>query len=101
MGISQILSSFFTCHCSAASLSRSAVQDDQGGRTQIAALINCSIILLVLVALASLFEPLPTVKNNHFQIHSVFLMQVLLNHLNSLNYQFRNLKKNFEKKYFL
>ncbi len=62
MGFSQTFSSFFTCHCSAASLSRSVVLEDQGARSGLADVFNAGIILLVLVALAHLFEPLPTVS---------------------------------------
>lgn len=62
----QLISSFFSCHCSSASLSRSAVQEGQGGRSQIASLFAALIILIVLVALAPLFEVLPQVNQRNF-----------------------------------
>uniref|UniRef100_A0A183IYU7 STAS domain-containing protein n=1 Tax=Soboliphyme baturini TaxID=241478 RepID=A0A183IYU7_9BILA len=49
MGLVHILSSFFACHCSSASLSRSLVQDQQGGRTQ------CVFAAIIIVALRGMF----------------------------------------------
>lgn len=57
-GVQNIVSGFFSCFVSAASLGRSLVQENLG-RTQIASVISCAIILLVLTVLAPLFEPLP------------------------------------------
>ena len=39
-----------------------AVQDNQGGKTQIAGLISCSLILVVLVAIGPYFKTLPNVS---------------------------------------
>ena len=61
-GISNVFGSFFSCFTSCASLSRSAVQDNQGGKTQIAGLISCSLILVVLVAIGPYFKTLPNVS---------------------------------------
>lgn len=61
MGIAQVFASLFSCHCCSAALSRSVVFEDQNARTGLADIFNASIILLVLVALAHLFGPLPTV----------------------------------------
>ena len=57
-GVQNIVGGFFSCFVSAASLGRSLIQENLG-RTQIASVISCAIILLVLTALAPLFEPLP------------------------------------------
>ncbi|XP_028401981.1 pendrin-like isoform X2 [Dendronephthya gigantea] len=57
-GVQNIVSAFFSCFVSAASLGRSLIQENLG-RTQIASVISCAIILLVLTVLAPLFEPLP------------------------------------------
>lgn len=59
LGVTNIFSSFFKCMPSAASLSRSAVQESAGGRTQVVSLINCAGILLVLFYIGSLLEKLP------------------------------------------
>ncbi|KAF6037947.1 SLC26A2 [Bugula neritina] len=58
-GLANIFGSFFSCFTSCASLSRSAVQDNQGGKSQIAGLISSSLILIVLVAIGPYFGTLP------------------------------------------
>ena len=57
-GVQNIVSGFFSCFVSAASLGRSLIQENLG-RTQITSVISCAILLLVLTVLAPLFEPLP------------------------------------------
>uniref|UniRef100_A0A915KMR7 SLC26A/SulP transporter domain-containing protein n=1 Tax=Romanomermis culicivorax TaxID=13658 RepID=A0A915KMR7_ROMCU len=58
-GIVHIISSFFSCHCAGSSLSRSALQESQGGNSQLASIFSCAIILLVLLFLAPLFKHTP------------------------------------------
>lgn len=58
-GVTNVIGSFFSSFCSAASLSRSVVQDEVGGRTQIASLVSALLILIVLLAVGPLFKPLP------------------------------------------
>lgn len=53
---------FFSCAPFAASLSRSLIQDTAGGRTQLASLISCSFLSLVILFIAPFFEPLPHVS---------------------------------------
>ncbi|KAL3841688.1 hypothetical protein ACJMK2_019798 [Sinanodonta woodiana] len=54
-----IISSFFSSFVCAASLSRSLVQERVGGKTQVAALVSCLLVLVVLLALGPLFYALP------------------------------------------
>ncbi|KAG8239970.1 hypothetical protein J437_LFUL018567 [Ladona fulva] len=58
-GVSNIFGSFFMCLPFAASLSRSLIQEDVGGKTQIASIISCLFLLLVLLWIGPFFEPLP------------------------------------------
>ncbi|CAL8126472.1 unnamed protein product [Orchesella dallaii] len=58
-GSSNIFGSFFGCAPISASLSRSLIQEQIGGKTQLAGLFSCSIILLVLLWLGPFFVTLP------------------------------------------
>jgi MFS superfamily sulfate permease-like transporter len=58
-GLSNFVSSFFLCYPAASSLSRSAVQDSMNGKTQLAGLISCCILLLVLLVIGPLFQSVP------------------------------------------
>ncbi|XP_058466254.1 solute carrier family 26 member 10-like [Malaya genurostris] len=59
MGTSNLFGCFFSCMPMSASLSRSMVQYLVGGRTQIASIISCSILVAVLLYIGPFFEPLP------------------------------------------
>ena len=59
LGVTNLIGSTFWCLPSAASLSRSAVQESAGGRTQLVSIINCVGILFVLYFAGSLLEKLP------------------------------------------
>ncbi|XP_033744997.1 LOW QUALITY PROTEIN: prestin-like [Pecten maximus] len=54
-----IVSSFFSAYTSSASLSRSLVQEHVGGRTQIAGIFSCILLLFVLLLLGPYFSTLP------------------------------------------
>ncbi|XP_070557773.1 prestin-like isoform X2 [Ptychodera flava] len=58
-GLSNVVGSFFSCFVSACSLARMLIQANSGGKTQLAEIVNCIVILIVLLALAPLFEALP------------------------------------------
>lgn len=58
-GIGNIFGAFFQCFPSGASLARSAVQNDVGGKTQIVSVVQCIIVLIVMLALGKFLEPLP------------------------------------------
>ncbi|RWS05151.1 sulfate transporter-like protein [Dinothrombium tinctorium] len=60
LGSTNIVSSFFTCIPSAASLSRSAVQEGAGGRTQLVSLVNCIGIAFVIFFAGPLLQELPS-----------------------------------------
>lgn len=60
-GMMNIIGSFFSSFTAAGSLSRSSIQANAGGKTQLVGLISSVIILIVLVALGQLFYALPTV----------------------------------------
>ena len=62
IGATNVFSSFFLCLPTAASLSRSAVQESVGGRTQLASIINSVGILLVLLYFGQFLENLPNVS---------------------------------------
>lgn len=62
MGGGNLLGSFFSCIPFAASLSRSAIQQGVGGRTQVTSVISCSILAIVLLWVGPFFEPLPRVS---------------------------------------
>ncbi|KAL2716479.1 prestin isoform X1 [Vespula squamosa] len=59
MGVSNIVGSFFSCMPFSASLSRSLIQQTVGGRSQIASIVSCSILLTILLWIGPFFEPLP------------------------------------------
>jgi solute carrier family 26, other len=57
-----MFSSFFSCAPISASLSRSLVQQGVGGKTQVASLVACGLLLMVMLFIGPFFEPLPQVK---------------------------------------
>ncbi|XP_061941531.1 solute carrier family 26 member 6 isoform X2 [Apis cerana] len=59
MGLSNVVGSFFSCMPVSASLSRSLIQQTVGGRTQIASIISCTVLLIILLWIGPFFEPLP------------------------------------------
>lgn len=62
MGASNVCGSFFSCLPLSASLSRSAIQQSTGGRTQIASLISCGLLTFVLLWIGPFFQLLPKVQ---------------------------------------
>ncbi|ETN66328.1 sulfate transporter [Anopheles darlingi] len=59
LGAGNLFGSFFSCYPFAASLSRAAIQYLAGGKTQITGLVSCSLLAVVLLYVASFFQPLP------------------------------------------
>lgn len=59
MGISNITGSLFSCIPIACSLSRSLIQEQTGGQTQVASVISAALILIVLLWIGPFFECLP------------------------------------------
>ncbi|XP_066128283.1 chloride anion exchanger isoform X1 [Saccopteryx bilineata] len=58
LGLSNIVTGSFRGFASSTALSRSAIQESTGGKTQVAGILSASIVLIVIVALGSLLEPL-------------------------------------------
>ncbi|XP_047431453.1 chloride anion exchanger-like isoform X2 [Mugil cephalus] len=59
-GVSNIFGASFRSFAASSALSRTAVQESSGGKTQIAGLISALLAMIVTVALGFLLEPLPT-----------------------------------------
>ncbi|CAH0553727.1 unnamed protein product [Brassicogethes aeneus] len=59
MGSGNMVGSFFSCMPFTASLSRSLIQQTVGGKTQIASVVSCCILVVVLLWIGPFFEPLP------------------------------------------
>ncbi|XP_071590009.1 pendrin isoform X3 [Heliangelus exortis] len=57
-GLSNIFSGAFSCFVATTALSRTAVQESTGGKTQVAGIISAGIVLISIVALGKLLEPL-------------------------------------------
>lgn len=53
------MGSFFSCMPISASLSRSLIQQTVGGRTQIASIVSCLLLLIILLWIGPFFELLP------------------------------------------
>lgn len=62
MGAGNLVGSFFSCMPFSTSLSRSTIQQSVGGKTQIASIISCSLLAIVLLWVGPFFEVLPRVS---------------------------------------
>eukprot|EP00117_Sycon_ciliatum_P027960 scpid25904/ scgid22590/ Prestin; Solute carrier family 26 member 5 len=83
LGLSNIVGGSFSCIVCTASLSRSAVYEAVGARTQFGSLFGVSIIVLVVFAIGHLFEPLP----------KAVLAAIIMVSLKGLFLQFRELRR--------
>nr|XP_014427657.1 pendrin [Pelodiscus sinensis]XP_025039034.1 pendrin [Pelodiscus sinensis] len=57
-GVSNVFAGAFSCFVATTALSRTAVQESTGGKTQVASMISAGIVLISIVALGKLLEPL-------------------------------------------
>ncbi|XP_072280219.1 pendrin-like [Pyxicephalus adspersus] len=57
-GVSNMFGGIFSCFCASTALSRTAIQEGTGGKTQLASLISAGVVLIAIVALGRLLEPL-------------------------------------------
>ncbi|KAG8577248.1 hypothetical protein GDO81_010114 [Engystomops pustulosus] len=57
-GVSNIFSGCFSCFCATTALSRSAVQESTGGKTQIAGIITAAVVMVSLLSVGKYLEPL-------------------------------------------
>lgn len=62
MGLSNIVGGMFSCVPNSTSLSRSVIQDETGGKTQVASIVSASLILVILLWIAPFFQLLPRVS---------------------------------------
>ena len=62
LGVSHIWSSFFSCFPIAASVPRSAVQENAGGKTQMVSVVNIIIMVFMVLFLGHFLEKLPVVS---------------------------------------
>ncbi|XP_047245612.1 chloride anion exchanger-like isoform X2 [Girardinichthys multiradiatus] len=58
-GVSNIFGASFKAFAASTALSRSAVQESTGGKTQVAGIISAIIVMIVTLAIGYLLEPLP------------------------------------------
>lgn len=86
-GASNILGSFFSCLPFSASLSRSLIQQAVGGKTQLASLVSCILLLFVLLVIGPFFEPLPNVSYMNRSI-KLLSLNFLWNVTFSFNYYY-------------
>lgn len=61
LGLANITGSFFSCLPIACSLSRSLIQEQTGGKTQLASVVSSAFILVLLLWVGKYFECLPRV----------------------------------------
>ncbi|KAL2103002.1 hypothetical protein ACEWY4_002170 [Coilia grayii] len=57
-GLSNVLCGFFSSFVASTALSRTAVQESTGGKSQVAGIISALLVLIVILALGNLLEPL-------------------------------------------
>ncbi|XP_071986959.1 pendrin-like [Engystomops pustulosus] len=57
-GASNLLGGIFSCFCVSTALSRTAIQEGTGGKTQFASLVGAIVVLIAIMALGRLLEPL-------------------------------------------
>lgn len=58
-GVANVFGSFFSCMPVSASLSRSMLQESVGGETQLASIVSCFLLLIILLWIGPVFESLP------------------------------------------
>lgn len=63
----------FSCVPNATSLSRSLIQEQTGGRTQVASVVSSFLILIILLWIAPFFQVLPRV-NTHYRHLSLIVV---------------------------
>ena len=73
IGAANAISSFFLCYPCAASLSRSAVQEKVGGRTQLTTIVSSLFMVIFLLFLSPYLQTLPKVST---KLHS-FLNNII------------------------
>ena len=72
-GVMNIVGCFFSSFPAASSLSRSSVQANAGGKTQLVGFISSLFLLSVLLLWGPLFEQLPKVGYQHYTSHNMYV----------------------------
>ena len=83
LGITNICCSFLNCFTASTAMSRTMVQANVGGKTQLASLISCCVNLVFILFLGSFLSPLP----------SCVLAAIVVSNLNGMFAQFRHIKR--------
>ncbi|XP_078487753.1 prestin-like [Ciona intestinalis] len=83
LGVCNTIPAFLSSFAVAASLSRTAIQESTGGKTQLVAILSSILMLVVLIWLAPLFQPVP----------KSLLACIIIVAMKSLFMQFGNLKE--------
>lgn len=83
MGLSNITGAFFSCIPIACSLSRSVIQHQTGGKTQMASVVSSGLILIVILWLGPFFETLPR----------AVLASIIIVALKAMLFQVKDLKR--------
>uniref|UniRef100_A0A673I4K5 Solute carrier family 26 member 3 n=1 Tax=Sinocyclocheilus rhinocerous TaxID=307959 RepID=A0A673I4K5_9TELE len=81
-GVSNMFGASFRSFAASTALSRTAIQESTGGKTQIAGVLSAMMVLIVIVAIGFLLEPLP---------RSVLGALVIFGNLKGMLMQFREL----------
>lgn len=74
LAFANLVGSFFTCLPSVGSIARSCVQDESGGKTQVASVVSGILLIVVLLVAASLFYYTPKVSLSVIVLVSVISM---------------------------
>ncbi|XP_063282296.1 solute carrier family 26 member 6-like [Pelobates fuscus] len=59
LGLSNFVGGFFSCFTIGTAMSRSLVQESTGGNSQVAGVVSCLVILVIILKAGELFETLP------------------------------------------
>lgn len=91
------MGSFFSCMPISASLSRSLIQQTVGGRTQIASIVSCLLLFIILLWIGPFFELLPRCVLASIIVVGIRLHQLIIH---TINYRIKKTRKS-EKKFFM
>lgn len=84
-GLANVVGSFFSCMPTGCALARSVIQEQTGGKTQLASLVSASLIVLVILFIGPFFEVLPR----------CVLSSIIVVALKTMLFQVQNLKRFF------
>ncbi|XP_042306087.1 solute carrier family 26 member 6 isoform X2 [Sceloporus undulatus] len=82
LGLSNFMGGFFQCYSISCSMSRSLVQENTGGHSQVAALVSSLVILVTILKISELFRELP----------KAILAAIILVNLKGMFKQFKDIR---------